>query len=106
MLGYHYELCKMCGNDLIEKTVSKFNPDEEVYYVYKGKFGRINIVKTEINTIAYTNIWNYHIWVGDGFWSNICVQDCSPVFKTKDEAYKYAETLERRKHIKYYDIGR
>lgn len=41
-----------------KEFIPKFYPYQEVYYVFK-KFRKICIVKTQISSIAFTNIWNY-----------------------------------------------
>ena len=86
-------------NDGEEKVYTpKFHTFQTVYYVYK-RFGKIMIVKTEISSISFTNIWNYRIDYND-----YCFIDNSKsLYNNLDDAYKRAEEIDRRKNIKIID---
>lgn len=93
------------GDDtLVNKNEVKFLPQQYVYIV-KLKRKKVHIIETQIDYISYVrpigdiNPYNllirYHIYYDNRVYWN----DSNNIFSTKEEAYEYAEHLDRRKNI-------
>lgn len=82
------------GN-LIEDIVAKFGIGQRIYIV-KKKRRKIYIVEDEVAGVHFTNIISYKAMNGGFFLDN-----SKNIFTTKEDAYKYAEKLDRRRNIKY-----
>ena len=80
---------------LCEDLVTRFNTHDMVYIVQK-KRGKIHIIEDKIDCISFTNIINYKT-MNNGYF-----QDRSKnIFDDKEDAYDYAEKLNRRANIKF-----
>ena len=82
-------------HEVLETHIPKFLMGDTVYIVCK-KPRKIVIKEVEIKDIVFTNMVNYRTW-GHGTFHD----DSPNIFKTKEEAYKYARELENRKNIKF-----
>jgi len=94
-VGYDVELVAYKNGELVDRHIPKFLP-KQIVYIVKKRFRKIVIEEAEIDYIAFTNIWVYKPCCGkyyDDYDTNI--------FKNKEEAYKYAEKLDRRRNIKF-----
>lgn len=93
-------------NEFIGETIAKFLPDQLVYIV-KQKRKKITITKTRIDCISYLSMTGidssleyftrYHTYYSkEVYWD-----DSKNIFTTKEDAYEYAEQLDKRKNIKF-----
>ena len=89
-------------NDKLKETlIPKFEIGQVVYIVKKG-LRKIRIVETKIWAFYYTNIINYKIALGSGYGYGKYYNDSdNNIFAIKEEAFEYAEKLNRRKNIKF-----
>lgn len=77
----------------------KYIMGEVVYIVEKNMFGRVKITVDEISYVSFTNMIHYHTRATGECFSGMDKH----VFKKKEDAYVYAESLLKRKRIKFKD---
>lgn len=97
----------LIGNDndhfytTTENIVDEWKPDfgihDKVYYVYKGLFGKYKLLKTNIQSYWYTNIWGYRLENGhyldyDAYKDNL--------FHWNEEIEAMERCIELNKHAK------
>lgn len=89
----------------------RFIPDERVYIVLDRKhwFSKIKIIETRIDELSFTQViggnpydWHpvYRVWRPRRYYDN----DSKNIFKQKEDAYEYAESLDRRRAIRFKSV--
>ena len=93
---------------LAGERVFRFEPEQLVYLV-KQKRRKVVIIQTRIDFISTTGyiknpleyLFRYHTYHNrEVYWD-----DSKNIFDNKDDAYEYAEHLDKRKNIKFKEIS-
>ena len=78
----------------------KYQVGEIIYFVTKGRFGKMKVIKDRISSISYNKIDFHYRSLHSGF----CFADNAlNVFSNEEDAMQYAERQLRRKKIKFVD---
>lgn len=80
-------------NELLHTDIA-YRSGQTVYIVTR-RFRKIFIIETQIYAIEFTNIVNYRVKYHNHVYRS------NNLFTTKEDAYEYAERLERRKNIRF-----
>lgn len=89
------EIKKYIDDELVDDIIAKFNTHQMVYVV-KRKRRKIFVIEDKIAGVCFTNFINYQT-MNNGYFSDYSKN----IYATKEEAYEYAEQLDRQSNIKF-----
>lgn len=97
-------------DEFVGEKIARFEPKQLVYIV-KQRRKKITIIQTKIDYISCLDtrgrcepleyLYRYHTYYGrEVYWD-----DSKSIFDNKEDAYEYAEQLDKRRNIKFKKVS-